>query len=332
MTPSTIPANFWGRYPAALHPTRSPTPLGGAGGLSGSELWRVEARAGPLMVRAWPKNGPTRATLDQIHRRLIQARRIDYLAVPVPGLDGSTWVEVEGRFWEMTPFLPGLADLGRPPTRSHLASMCQTLAEFHGEFAAQTVSGRSPGLIARSRELNRLIAGEFAEFQSALDRSRDDPRQPTALRWLHRARQVAPRLAAPLSQAAERTLALQPCIRDVRPDHFLFEGDTLTGLVDFGAMGVDSVATDLARLLGETVGRVESDRKFAVEAYHGVRPIGDDDRAMIAEFEAANALLGGARWVRWHFVEHRRFADPDAVVQGLNRTLARLVEHWGLGD
>ena len=44
---------------------------------------------------------------------------------------------------------------------------------------------------------------------------------------------------------------LQPCLRDARPEHFLFDGDQLSGLVDFGAMAVDSVVGDLARLIGE---------------------------------------------------------------------------------
>ena len=46
-------------------------------------------------------------------------------------------------------------------------------------------------------------------------------------------------------------IRLQPALRDARPEHFLFEDDRLSGLVDFGAMGVESVAADLARLIGE---------------------------------------------------------------------------------
>ncbi len=332
MTGPAIPLDFWNQYPTVLRPTQPPTALGGAGGLSGSELWRVDSRFGPLMVRAWPRNGVTPEILHQIHRWLIAAERLDGLAIPIASLGGATWVEVQGRFWELTPFLPGLADLGRPPTTTHLASMFQSLAAFHDELSAETVRGRSPGLIARSVELNRLILGEFATFQTALDRSAEDSRRPIALRWLIRARQVAPRLVGPLGRAAEQTHDLQPCIRDVRPDHFLFEGDKLTGLVDFGAMGIDVIATDLARLLGETVGRSAEHRRITFGAYEFVRPISESDWAILPEFEVANALLGGARWVRWHFVEHRRFADPDAVAQGLNRTLARLVEHWGPGD
>ena len=66
--------------------------------------------------------------------------------------------------------------------------------------------------------------------------------------WLALARQLGPMLLVPLEQSADRIIRVQPCLRDARPEHFLFEGDRLSGLVDYGAMGVDSVAGDLARL------------------------------------------------------------------------------------
>ena len=328
MTASTIPPSFWDQYPALFHPTRPPTALGGAGGLSGSELWRVESASGPLMVRAWPTSGPEPSTLSRIHRWLSQASRLNILPIPLPNRIRTTWVEVQGRLWELTPFLPGEADLGRPPTDAHLASMFRTLAAFHNELGSETIQGPSPGLVARRDEVRRLIGGEFDRFQTALERWLDDPLAKLASSWLGQARRIGPRLVAPLAQAAVRSLTLQPCIRDVRPDHFLFEGDILTGLVDFGAMGIDTVATDLARLLGETVGRAEGLRRIAFEAYETSRPITEVESALLDNFEAANALLGGARWVRRHFIDHRRSLDPDAVARGLSRALARLEDYW----
>ena len=328
MTASAIPPAFWNQYPAVFHPTRPPTALGSAGGLSGSELWKVESALGLLMVRAWPTDGPDPSTLGRIHRRLNRACRWTILPIPIPNRMGTTWVEAQGRLWELTPFLPGAADLGRPPTDAHLGSMFRTLAAFHNELGSEILRGPSPGLVARRDEVGRLIGGEFDRFQTALERRSDDPRTQLASSWLGQARRIAPRLVAPLRLAAVRSLTLQPCIRDVRPDHFLFEGDILTGLVDFGAMGIDTVATDLARLLGETVGRSRGSRRIAFEAYEAVRPITEGDRAILDHFEAANALLGGARWVRGHFIDHRRFPDSDAVAQGLNRALARLEDYW----
>jgi len=61
----------------------------------------------------------------------------------------------------------------------------------------------------------------------------------------------------------------------------------------------------------------------ALRAYSRVRPMSLDESALIAPFARSAALLGGARWVRWHFAEGMAFADPSAVLTGLRRGVAR---------
>ena len=324
MTGPPVPARLWTCYPDIYFPEVGPISLGSAGGWSGCDLWRIESRFGPLMLRAWPVNGPDPDHLDRIHRWLDQARRLTFLPVPLAGRDGSTWFALDGRAWELAPFLPGAADLAKPPSAVHLGTMFATLASFHQVFADERKPGRSPGLIARSVELKRLISGEFDALWLKISGSAMNPERSIGLEWLEIARQEAPRILGPLHQAADQFFDLQTCIRDVRPDHFLFDGDQLTGLVDFGAMGIDTIATDLARLLGETVGYADRLKAIALEAYSAVRPISENDRTVLDLFRAANAVLGGARWVRWHFVERRVWHDPGAVAAGLARSLARL--------
>ena len=131
-------------------------------------------------------------------------------------------------------------------------------------------------------------------------------------------------LLDPLEQAAARIVPVQPCLRDARPEHFLFEGDRLSGLVDYGAMGVDSVAADLARLLGEwTCGDLAA-RREALDSYERVRPLGPSEASLIRVFESATALLIGERWLRWKYIEGRAFDDPNAVAKGLARSLSKL--------
>ncbi len=331
MTAPPIPTGFWDRYPAIFHPNQPPVTLGNAGGLSGSSLWRVETPAGPLMLRAWPLSVLDFARVDQIHGWLDQARRFPWLAVPISDQHGSTWHKSGGRCWEIAPFLPGVADLGRPPSSVHLAAMFEALALVHNELGFIKLAGPSPGMQARSQELHRLMDGEIAQFRVVIATQGSGEVRFLAQEWLDRVSGLVPGVAQSVHAASPRVLDLQPVLRDVRPDHFLFEGDRLTGLVDFGAMDVDSIATDLARLLGETVGQDRAQRAIAFSAYKSVRPITDQERATIEDFDAANAVLGGARWVRWHYAEGRRFDDPTAVEQGLRRSIVRL-EDWARRD
>jgi homoserine kinase type II len=147
-----------------------------------------------------------------------------------------------------------------------------------------------------------------------------------ASRWVALSRQALPALARRLRREAARPVLVQPVLRDTRAEHFLFEGDRLTGLVDFGAMGLDSPAADLARLMSDWVGPDHAARAEALDAYAAVRSLDPVESSLIDVFAESAAWLGPARWVRWHLVEHRRFDDPDAARIGLDRALGRLIE------
>ena len=81
-------------------------------------------------------------------------------------------------------------------------------------------------------------------------------------------------------------------------------------------MGVDTVAADLARLIGEWLDGDPAARREALASYEQVRPLDPAEARLIAVFETTTALLIGERWVRWHYVENRRFDDPKAVAKG----------------
>ncbi len=122
---------------------------------------------------------------------------------------------------------------------------------------------------------------------------------------------------------------LQPCLRDARAEHFLFEGDRVTGLVDFGAMGIDSVAGDLARLIGDWLDGDPAARAEALDAYERVRPLDAAETALIVAFESSSALLIGEHWIRWHYLEDRQFDDPHATTRGILRGLDLLERRKG---
>src|SRR5438046_1699130 len=91
------------------------TPLGNHGGFSGALLFRVDAPAGTLCLRAWPPDvAPQR--LDDIHR--LMRRGIDAGLDFVPRVfatdRGQMHVESGGRLWELTTWMPGAPALRQP--------------------------------------------------------------------------------------------------------------------------------------------------------------------------------------------------------------------------
>jgi Ser/Thr protein kinase RdoA (MazF antagonist) len=277
-----------------------------------------------LVARAWPPDGRDRNGLEQVHRWLPEAARLGFVPVPIPALDGRTLQEQGGRLWELAPWLPGRPERLRPPPLPRLRAGFEALAAFHQSLALPALRGPSPGLARRLQEIDSLRSGGFALMDRALVGRAGDPRAPAGRRWLDLARRLVHRVAEHIRQVSAQPVSLQPCLRDVRPDHLLFEGDRLTGLVDFGAMDVDSIATDIARLLAEWVGADGEARAEALATYTSVRPLDETETVLIEVFEASGALLGGGHWVRWHFVEGRKFDDPSAVARGLERGIERL--------
>jgi homoserine kinase type II len=157
-----------------------------------------------------------------------------------------------------------------------------------------------------------------------------DPFAEAALRWIALARDGLASVVNRLRRESSSAIAIQPVLRDARPDHFLFADDRLTGLVDFGAMGLESPAADLARLIGEWIGPDLCARSEALDAYTAVRPLDPSEARLIDVFADSAAWLGPARWVRWHFLDHRQFDDPDAASVGLARAMGRLLARCGI--
>src|SRR5262249_24985804 len=156
------------------------------------------------------------------------------------------------------------------------------------------------------------LAGGLEFYRRELSRQPLGPLRDLAERWLGLASGVADRVRADLARAKGVAVRRQPCLRDARPEHFLFQGDRVSGLVDFGAMGRESVAADLARLSSEWLGCDPSLRDLAFQSYAASRALSVTELRLVSVFEEASDLLIAGHWIRWHFLEGRTFADPRA--------------------
>ena len=130
---------------------------------------------------------------------------------------------------------------------------------------------------------------------------------------------------ARLAPLANVPLPLQPCIRDVWHDHVLFEGDTVTGLIDFGAVRIDTPATDVARLLGSLVGDDATGWREGLAAYCAVRPLTDHEPLAVFALDTAGTILAGCNWIRWIYKEGRQFDISSTIAAHFERALRRTV-------
>jgi homoserine kinase type II len=314
-------------YPPALG-IGELAPLGNHGGFSGASVWRVESAAGPLCLKAWPPLGGSGAFLSTIHDLMARARTdgLEFIPRPLAAL-GNSFVEHAGRLWDLTTWMPGRADFHDRPSAARMGAACTALARLHQVWAK--VSVQREHCHAVSRRLERAYQWESLVLSGWQPRFGHpaDPVQP----WAERAWQL---LSGPLGQTRKQLLPwvqvpvdLQPCLCDVWHNHVLFEGDTVTGLIDFGAAKLDNVATDLARLLGSTAGDDPVLREAGFRAYTAIRPLSMSEIELVTLLDRTGTVLGAANWLLWLYRDHRKFEDRGAVAKRLGELVQRM-ENW----
>lgn len=119
---------------------------------------------------------------------------------------------------------------------------------------------------------------------------------------------------------------VQPVIRDVWHDHILFTDDQVTGLVDFGAMRMDSVSVDLSRLLGSLLGGPSEKWDQAFEAYQQLRQLAPAEIQFAKDLDSCASLLSGMNWLKWILLEQREFESWENVDRRVNAIINRLAE------
>jgi len=334
----------------------------GPSGFSGSRLFIVE-RAVPsagstgtdrFVLKSLP-GGATDGRAAWVHALMRHLRAEGIVQVPevIATPDGETLVVDDvGMPWELVGFMPGAAV--EWPTDGQAAAGMELLATLH-VTACRLAGGWprpavSPGHRRRIEQARRLLDDPWPSRRGRLSGNGAD-NGPGGDR--HRAEIVArldaaiARFAAADGRLALRAVAaccaeplpLQPVLRDVSGEHVLYDthargpaaAQAPTAIVDYHAAGIDTPATDIARLLGSWRRPVDRGRLSltdawpeAIAAYERVRPLDDRERRLVPFLHATAVVLGLDNWLRWTLDERRHFADPARVVARIDRLLAEL--------
>jgi Ser/Thr protein kinase RdoA (MazF antagonist) len=308
-----------------------------SGGFSGSRIWRLETASGPLCLRRWADSHPNSTQLRQIHSVLnaVRATGFELMPVPIEARDQSTFVEHSGWLWELTQWMPGapfgFAGADDASCRPRIAAAMEALARFHRAVDAsreiQISSAPPPGILRRLELFNALLAGELDQLTIKI--TMNDAYWPElavrAPAFIDAFRKAAPRIHRLLEGGASQLrVPVSPCIRDIHRGHVLFTNDAVTGLIDYGAMQPDSVAADIARLLGSAaLNRAELWLR-GLESFQHIRPLSNDECFLVRIYDETGVLLSGINWLRWAFDERREFNDRAAVLARFDEISGRL--------
>lgn len=314
-------------------------PLGRCG-FSGSTLVLVHPAGHDRHVLKAFATGMNRSQAEWIHRvaRDVSTRG-GHGVIPLvrTSMNGNSVMSSgDGRLWEMVAYVDGLAVA--TPARAQMMCAMQALAGLH--LALATVPGEPPR-VAESRALAERIARARQLRERPWRRGFASAPRPTA--WAHDVGAALARACdtfeaqdgdAVLQKMATLVAPSLPCqvvLRDVWSDHVLFDRhaqDRVVGIVDVHAMGMDTPATDVARLLGSWLPvDAPADGAWwnaAIDAYETVRPLGDRERRLVPMLAATGIIFGLDNWLRWTLDEGRTFPSREGVLSRIAWLVARV--------
>ena len=306
----------------------------GPPGFSDASVFRVCLDDGDFCLRQWHAE-MSQQRLLKIHRLLEHVNYCGIRQVPVPitGASGCTVVEVDGRLWQLESWMPGRADFRDAPTDSRLESAMHVVARWH--IAAESANSfdhphtvahqtaASPTVSDRA-DLMRDYQSRLPEIENSLRRERHERFREAGVRITAQFRRMSRNIAGQLVSARSLDVPLQPCIRDLWHDHLLFIGEELTGLIDFGAVRTDTVACDLSRLLGSLFGDDADGWRRALIAYESIRPLRDNESALLQPLDRSGVLLSGMTWLKRRCLLNTEISNIDRVSERLESIAARL--------
>ena len=307
-----------------LGPINDVEPLGNAGGFSGASLWRVSALQRQFCLRRWPSSGhsPNYSWLHEVLRLSLDAGVP--VASPIVSRSGQTLLNLRGRCFELSPWMPGVADFNNAPNENRIRSLMGCIAKFHQTFHDSFRYASSPAVAARCAQLR-----DAPNVIANLNKGNRAPAPTPAIG--HLSQRLLPiltervtRLEPQLVEFLSVEFQLGPVIRDLHHDHVLFTGDRLTGIVDFGSMSIDSRCLDLARLIGSLEMKNVPPWKLALASYSESvvengrsNVLSATEVAMIEALHQCNLALGALNWLDWILLQRRQFEDWSAIEKRL---------------
>ena len=202
------------------------SPVGYLGGRV-NQHWLVECQSSRLVVRAYSNEG-----FPHIDYELEVLARLDDADWPVPSAPEEPF-QLDGRIWGLFKYLPGTCRTSNDPKERRARG--RLLAELHEATASLTGMGQRRGF-----GLSEEVIGDPGLIDSIRKYEQRRPAEGHIMRWhVDRANDVFNRL--------DLDGALTTILHgDFAPWNLLYEGETLTGVLDFEATHFNYRVADFA--------------------------------------------------------------------------------------
>ena len=261
-------------------------------GLSGAEVWRGEAGGRALYaLKAWP-DGFSGSRLQQIHFWMSRAAHLPFVPDVIRAGGGSSVVAAAGRLWDATRWMTG--SQREFPSAAEIEAACAAVARLHAVWRTGQ-RGPSAGIRNRLQLLRDWLAAPEATLRALAHLIQPGVPQGHAASILNR---VVPKAINSLEPWEHASLELQPCVRDLRGEHVLFEDHGVSGIIDYGAMAEDHPALDLARLLGDFAWDNRFHFTVGLSSYRQSGGVLDTPDQFVVELARASLAGSAVMWLR----------------------------------
>lgn len=285
-------------------------------------------------MKVWPLDGPTHDEHLERHRHLkcLTGFQPD-LALPIADQNGNTIRPWFGDLWaELLPWVEGAPILAEPSVPVICQSF-QALARLHIEWKVNspTVQAPSAAVVGRLNQLRKLKKSNLLDPDSRIWYLSDQAKpviRDQLLEICKLAKALTDDAIRCLEPFENQIVTQQIVLRDARPDHFLLIGESLSGIIDFGAIGTDSIAVDLARLTSDWFPGDQTRVESALNHYSLVSCITPQELGLIPPLALAGAILGGLAWVDLHFRKRRTCGRENDFQHALSHAFDRLKSQW----
>lgn len=324
--------------------------------------WRVRTADENFCLRQWPAGTPKKERLQFVQAVLWHAmcEGIDFIPLPFETRKNKGFVEWDGCYWELLPWIAGVEDENGSFEEFHFSddeflhlenihaeigelkmfqtvSAMMSLAQFHLAVATFPLPNfpmsTSPGIRDELTGWEMWIAGKFSHLFHVLRSSENFSSDRLEIRLaelgltlLNHAVRESGRSMVLLTRAARLSVPIQPVIANAHRRHLRFDENGVCGILDMKKIAIDGVSLDIASLLGSIAESDPALWNLGIKAYRQLRELSDEELYLIEAFERSRLFLEGLGYLERFFLCN----DIDSEYQlreicyRLNRILRRL--------